>query len=273
MFPPLTKMTAWLEDGLGARFEMVAPIRRAEPPHAIIRAVVQAIVQQRTLRFRYQPRRGAANEKLVSPHVIVHVVGRLHLRGWDHGRNAPRDYVLTRIMDVAEAEEVQRFVGQQHDSNWTEQVVLQVCLREGEEQDAVRPDYDLDTSGRGTRLVRKSHAPYLIDNGTLTTTTHFAPQSPFDFVDEPSNSTLWDGQQSACLLLDAQRPALSPCFAPATVGARCPESLRCRRRGGEPPPPRLADHLRAASDVGRIVEDRVPKQHNVVHAWISFARS
>ena len=32
--------------------------------------------------------------------MIVHVVGRLHLRGWDQERNAPQDFVFSRINET-----------------------------------------------------------------------------------------------------------------------------------------------------------------------------
>lgn len=162
VFPPLPKMTDWMEIALGSRFEMVSPIRRAEPSHAILREVVQAIFENRPIRFRYQPRRGAAHVRLVSPHTVVHIVGRLHLRGWDHERNEPRDLVLSRITTMGQKVECQGFVGQMHDREWTEQVSLEVRLRDSEELQAVRPDYYLDEFGRCTRQVRKAHASYLV---------------------------------------------------------------------------------------------------------------
>lgn len=166
VFVPLPKMADWLEDALGSRFEMVTPIRRSEPSHAILREVVQAIVEQRPLRFRYQPRRAGKCVRLVSPHVIVHVAGRMHLRGWDHGRNAMRDFVVTRITDIGRAEAVQVYVGHEQDRDWAEQVVLEVRLRDGEELEGVRPDYNLDASGWRTKSVRKAHARYLVEVGT-----------------------------------------------------------------------------------------------------------
>ena len=167
VFSPLPTMTEWLRTMLGLHFEAIVPIRRAEPPHAILRELVQAISERRPLGFRYQPRKGGPNERLVSPHVIVDAVGRLHLRGWDHVRNAPRDFVLTRITQVTQTIGAQRFVSQEHDRDWHEQVTLEVRLREGEDRDAVRPDYDLGASDCITRKVRKAFARYLVDDGSL----------------------------------------------------------------------------------------------------------
>ena len=167
VFSPLPTMTEWLGVMLGPQFEVVAPIQRAEPQHAVLRELVQAISDRQPLRFRYQPRRGSPNERLVSPHVIVHAAGRLHLRGWDHARNAPRDFALTRMTEVTRTDGIQRFVSQEHDPDWHEQVVLEVRLREGQDRDAVRPDYDLGASDCSTRKVRKAYAGYLIDDAAL----------------------------------------------------------------------------------------------------------
>lgn len=167
VFKPLPKMADWLGDALGPRFEIVPQIRRAEPTEAILRSIVQAILGERPLQFRYQPRRGQAAIRRMSPHAIVHVVGRLHVRGWDHDRNAPRDFVLTRIVQVLQSDGTQGYVTQKYDHEWHEQVVLEVRLRDGENPEAVRLDYDLGASNCGARKVRKSHAGYLIDDSML----------------------------------------------------------------------------------------------------------
>lgn len=163
VFPPLPEMREWLGVVLGPRFERVPPILRAEPPDMILRQIVQAIDERRPLRFTYQPRRGGKGERVVSPHVIVDIVGRLHLRGWDHGRNAPRDFVLSRILSIGRQVESQGYVEQAKDPDWNCYVTLEICLREGEELAAVSPDYQLDDSGRATRRVRKAHVRYLVD--------------------------------------------------------------------------------------------------------------
>ena len=57
-------------------------------------------------------------------------------------------------------------VGQRHDSEWSDHVILDVCLCKSDVLAAVRPDYDLDEYGRGTRRVRRAHARDLIDDST-----------------------------------------------------------------------------------------------------------
>jgi hypothetical protein len=164
VFLPQPKTTDWLEELLGEHYEVVEPIQRAEPATWVLREIAQAISDKRTLRLRYHSRHRDASDRVVSPHTIVHVAGRLHVRAWDHGPNAPRDLVLTRISAIARAEELQEYVGPEHDRDWHERVVLQIRLRGGESLDAVGPDYGLDPSGNSMRIVRMAHAAYLIDN-------------------------------------------------------------------------------------------------------------
>lgn len=165
-FPP-PKTTNWLEEMLGPHYEVVEPVQPAEPTPHILREIVQAFLDKRALRFHYKSRRDDSRDRLVSPHTIVHAVGRLHLRGWDHDRNAPRDFSLTRITAISRAEALQKYVGQQQDRDWHEQVVLEVRLRDGENLDAVGPDYGLGPSNYIRRKVRKAHAGYLIDDSVL----------------------------------------------------------------------------------------------------------
>lgn len=157
MFYPPPKTTDWLEEMLGPHYEVVEPVQRAEPAPSIMREIVQAILDKRALRLRYQPRRGDCRDRVVSPHTIVHAVGRLHVRGWDHSRNAPRDFVLTRIAAISQAEELQEYVGPEQDRDWAEKIQLQIAARGSENLEAISPDFNL-----GTRIVRKAHAHYLV---------------------------------------------------------------------------------------------------------------
>lgn len=129
--------------------------------------IVQAILDKRALRLGYQPRSGNRSDRLVSPHTIVHAVGRLHVRGWDHGWNAARDFVLARISAISRADALQNYVGVEQDRDWHEQVVLKIRLRDGESLAAVAPDYGLGPSDNIRRKVRKAHAGYLIDDDSV----------------------------------------------------------------------------------------------------------
>ncbi len=159
----LPDMTRWLADVLGGRFEAVPPIRRAEPRYSILHAVVQAIGSRQPLCFFYCSRHGDEERRTVSPHAIIHIVGRLHLRAWDHMRNAPRDFVLTRMTGAVLMDGKAAYVGPKDDKEWAEYVTLEVRRREGESLGALRADFDLDEFGIALRQVRRAHSRYFVD--------------------------------------------------------------------------------------------------------------
>lgn len=173
VFQPTPGMTQWLREALGSRFEAVRSVGRTEPRPEILREIVQALHYKQPVRFQYQPRQGDRATRIVSPHVIIAAVGRLHLRGWDHDRSAPRDFVLSRIIAIGEVSDDYRYVDQVDDTDWSEHVDIEVRLRDGEILAAVRPYYDLDEFGRRSIKVRKAHLPYLIGESKTEQRAHF----------------------------------------------------------------------------------------------------
>lgn len=158
------RMAQWLEDAMGPRFEIVPPIRRAEPSPAILQAVIRAIWDRHCLSMHYISRRGGESQRIISPHTILFAAERLHLRAWDHGRSAARDFVLSRILSAAPTNAAS-YVGIEHDRAWHQHVVLEICPGEGENVEALRLDYGLDKTGRAIRRVRKAHEIYLLSTG------------------------------------------------------------------------------------------------------------
>lgn len=156
-------MRHWLAEALGSRFEQVGTVKRAEPSAAILRPVVQAILARRRLLIDYHGRSGPARRD-ISPHVIVDAAGRLHLRAWDHGKNAPRDFVMTRIISVSRGSSTD-YVGQEMDRDWFERVSIEVRVKPSEECAPLRLDYALDPvlGDRVFHKVRRAHLPYLLE--------------------------------------------------------------------------------------------------------------
>ncbi len=157
--PP--RAAQWLEEALGARFEIVPSIQRAEPKPIVLRAVVQALWARRCLSVDYQSRNHGKIIRLISPHTILYVAERLHLRAWDHSRSEARDFVLSRIVSASPPPDKAEYVGIEHDREWFEHVILEIMPAEGETIDALQPDYGLDNQGRTSRRVRKAHEFYL----------------------------------------------------------------------------------------------------------------
>jgi hypothetical protein len=186
---PEPDLLRWLEEVLGrSGFVDVPPIHRAPPRPEVLQPVIRGILGRDPLQFRYRSRRGEDTLRTVSPHVVVHVANRLHLRGWDHDRNAARDFLLTRMREVRPAtepsvimevddEDMQEvrptkgtvaFVAQDVDRDWQEEVELEITLREGEDSEAVREDFSLNACGSRWRRVRRAFVQYLVDQGDPT---------------------------------------------------------------------------------------------------------
>ena len=161
----LPSMSAWLAEALGSRFEEVEGVRRSEPSATILRPIVTAILGRRRLSFDYHGRKGRTRRE-VSPHSVVRVAGRLHLRAWDHGRGAPRDFVMARILSVRLSEEA-GFVDRAEDHEWSEWAWIEVRAKPEEDAAALRLDYGLEplTEDRLQHRVRRAHLIYLLDEG------------------------------------------------------------------------------------------------------------
>lgn len=161
---PEPDLLRWLEGVLGrSGFVDVPPIHRASPRPEVLQPVISGILGRQPLQFRYRSRRGEDALRILSPHVVVHVANRLHLRGWDHDRNAARDFLLTRMREVRLAADAVTFVAQDIDRDWWEEVEVEIALRAGEDFEAVRADFALDESATRLRRVRKAYAHYLMD--------------------------------------------------------------------------------------------------------------
>lgn len=114
------------------------PIHRAEPALSTLREIIQAIVDKRAVRFRYRRCLGNRSDRPISPHTIVHAVGRFHVRGWDYGRNAPRDSCSRVSRPSCERRHCKGMSVRNTTANRTTRVP-EVRLREGERLDAAGP--------------------------------------------------------------------------------------------------------------------------------------
>lgn len=161
----LPLMRVWLAEALRSHFEELEAVRRSEPPAAILRPIVGAILGRKRLSFDYHGRRGRARRE-VSPHTVVHAAGRLHLRAWDHARGEPRDFVMARILSVSLGNDT-GFVDRAEDHEWSEWARIEVCAKPEEEAAALRLDYGLDPliGNRVHHRVRRAHLIYLLDEG------------------------------------------------------------------------------------------------------------
>lgn len=156
--PPLER---WLQDAMGPRFVRPRPALRVDPDPAILRAVVQAISHQQTLMIDYLSRQGFS-QRAISPHVIVDVVNRYHVRAYDHAKNRYADFILSRITAAKPTHGV-AFVDAGNDYDWHDIRMIKIAAREGVYPDGVKMDFGLNANGNRHVRERAAIARYLCD--------------------------------------------------------------------------------------------------------------
>jgi len=162
----IPRMAEWLEVAIPSSFLRVESARRAEPDILTLRSVVVAIRERKPLEVVYLSRSSGRSRRVISPHVIVDVADRLHLRGYDHARNRFSDFVLSRIEESRDAVPPIPFVRPDRDENWQRFVRIEICAHTGlvgERLQGVIRDFGLDEGGGRQVRQRAAVAPYLVD--------------------------------------------------------------------------------------------------------------
>ena len=166
IFDSIPSAERWIEDALGGRFFHEEGIRRTVPHPDIVRHVVSAIQNRRVLEINYHSR-ASTSQRIISPNAIVKVVGRMHVRAYDHGKQSYRDFVLSRIVDAKFSASECIYKSLVEDRDW--QTYERVLIQEAESSNAytntgVRLDFDLNEQGQRTIKTRRALVPYLIDD-------------------------------------------------------------------------------------------------------------
>jgi predicted DNA-binding transcriptional regulator YafY len=113
--------------------------------------------------------RATASDRIISPGRLVYILKRHHIRAWDHGRNAYRDFVLSRLTEARRAAE--RFFAP-HDREWEERAVLRFSVNPALPIDlraALAIEWDLPENGVHEIQCRKALARYVVREMTDTT--------------------------------------------------------------------------------------------------------
>ena len=164
---PLPDLDRWLKDSLGPQFEQVAVIRRRRPDSPILRKIIIAIRSKRPVTIEYMSRSMEESARVISPHVLVDVVGRYHVRAFDHSKNRFADFVLARIKRCYPPADWRQapFVGPETDEDWqdTGEILIEMTDPHSPEGVRVRVEWDLDQSGRRHVRARRALIPYLTD--------------------------------------------------------------------------------------------------------------
>jgi hypothetical protein len=153
----------WLRVMIDDAYEVVPPIERAQPANHVLRAVVEGIQSKHPVQVRYYSRSQGMTTRTLSLHTLVFVVGRHHVRAYDHQKTRYADFVLSRIDICAPDTSGTRYVGKEQDSDWHSLVKVEIASAERPLNQGVQMDFGLDLEGKATRQVRKALAPYLVD--------------------------------------------------------------------------------------------------------------
>jgi len=141
-------------------------VARRDPEPWVLRSIIKAIRKEKPVRIKYHSK-SSCRARLISPHALVRVVGRMHVRAFDHERNDFGDFVLSRIAHVEDGQFVQSYVSGSQDIDWKKDITLAVKpiaqQTEMANPSAVDRDYGFDQSGEKQMRVKKAIAPYLID--------------------------------------------------------------------------------------------------------------
>ena len=105
---------------------------------------------------------------MVSPHAIILVAERMHMRAFDHSNNEHRDFVLSRITKAETVIDGPKYVGSDQDISWANfrKLIIEEKHMASEESSriGVRLDFGLDEYGGKIFQVREPLVHYLIDN-------------------------------------------------------------------------------------------------------------
>jgi hypothetical protein len=166
VFPKMPSLREWLRQNLGGRHYIEADVPRRDPEPWVLRSIIKAIRTEKPVRIKYHSK-SSYRDRLISPHALARVVGRMHVRAFDHERNDFGDFVLSRIAHVEGGQFVQSYVSGSQDIDWKIDITLAVkpTAKHAEMANlsAVDRDYGLDQRGEKQMRVKKAIAPYLID--------------------------------------------------------------------------------------------------------------
>lgn len=165
-FPSMPTPEVWLSAIFSSGKFEPAPAIRASPDERVLRNIVQGIEDRAALNIAYHSRRQESLRR-ISPHALVWVAGRLHVRAYDHSTNEYRDFVLSRVLRATLLlQERGPYVDSHEDKDWHRSTEITVHAKHRESttpSKGICLEFGLDERGQKTIRVRDALVPYLAD--------------------------------------------------------------------------------------------------------------
>lgn len=140
-----------------------------------IRVVLAALRHQRTVRIVYLAKKGT-RQRLLSPHHLIYVDNRYHLRAFCHSGQIGLDFVLSRIQQAELSTE--DWISERYDQDWNSMEVLSFSVNQElpeETRVSLRHAYALRDGEPLTITTRKALSKYVIRRMTRADTALTRP--------------------------------------------------------------------------------------------------
>ena len=161
----LPSIDEWLKIMLGPRHVVVTRPERAAPNPAILREMVRSLEDRHAVFILYVSEHATQPPwRPISPHAIVNIAGRYHMRCFDHLKGRFADFVLSRMLEVVtDRTDIPAYVGGHKDEEWNRTVAVRISLNSHESPLVGRLDFGLDETGSKVIRIRQALAPYILD--------------------------------------------------------------------------------------------------------------
>jgi hypothetical protein len=161
----LPSITLWLTDVMGDRFERVKAVTRSVPNHSILRSCVQAIRTRQVMQVAYVSKAGKHTPpRNLSMHVLVEIVGRFHVRCYDHSKNRYGDFIISHMLTCTPDQSGAVFVSASADTEWATKEKVIILASEGPSRAAAIIDYGLGHEGSRVVKLRSAFVDYFVDD-------------------------------------------------------------------------------------------------------------
>ncbi len=162
---PVFDRHLWLKSMLGERLASLPDVRRDSVLPGTLRTVVKAIKSRCPIVTEYHSRNGNRGWRRLSPHSLVDVVNRYHVRAWDYEKSQYADFVLSRMVNPRLQEDrFPAYVDNKSDTDWHTLVPVEIRPSDGVDPDSARLDYGLKEGDLRILKIRKALANYMIDD-------------------------------------------------------------------------------------------------------------